>query len=328
MAGARDIPGLTFRRFRGESDYPAMVNVLQGSKEADQIEEVHTIEDLRRSYANLANCDPRRDVLVAEVDGEVIGYTRVWWLQESDGKRIYLQVTFLLPEWRTTGIGSAMLRHNERRLREIASGHPEDGPRFFEAWAADTERERRALLLGADYRPVRYFYHMMRKNLDDLPAAPMPRGLEVRPARPEHYRAIWKAAEEAFRDHWGAVHERPEAWYQEWLGSRTFDPSLWQVAWVGDQVAGMVLSFIDAEENARYGRKRGHTEDVSVRRPWRRRGLARALLVRSFRVLRERGMEEAALGVDTENPNGALRLYESVGFRAVRRFATYRKEMQ
>jgi ribosomal protein S18 acetylase RimI-like enzyme len=65
-----------------------------------------------------------------------------------------------------------------------------------------------------------------------------------------------------------------------------------------------------------------------VRRPWRRRGLARALLVRSFAVLKKRGMAEAALGVDTNNPNGALRLYESVGFRSVKRYATYRKSLR
>jgi ribosomal protein S18 acetylase RimI-like enzyme len=62
-----------------------------------------------------------------------------------------------------------------------------------------------------------------------------------------------------------------------------------------------------------------------VRRPWRRRGLARSLLVQSLHAIKERGMTEAALGVDTQNPTGALRLYESVGFRPVKRFTAYQK---
>jgi mycothiol synthase len=62
-----------------------------------------------------------------------------------------------------------------------------------------------------------------------------------------------------------------------------------------------------------------------VRRPGRRRGLARALIAASFPLLRARGMTEAALGVDTENTSGALRVYEGCGFRPVGRNATYRK---
>ncbi len=63
----------------------------------------------------------------------------------------------------------------------------------------------------------------------------------------------------------------------------------------------------------------------SVRRPWRRRGVARALIARGLEALRERGLDEAILGVDADNPQGALRLYESVGFRLHRRSAVYRK---
>jgi ribosomal protein S18 acetylase RimI-like enzyme len=102
---------------------------------------------------------------------------------------------------------------------------------------------------------------------------------------------------------------------------------LWQVAWDGDQVAGMVLNFINHQENLEYDRKRGYTETICVRRPWRRRGLARALIARSFQMHKELGMTEAALGVDAENPNGALRLYQSMGFQQIKRNTVYRKPL-
>jgi ribosomal protein S18 acetylase RimI-like enzyme len=105
------------------------------------------------------------------------------------------------------------------------------------------------------------------------------------------------------------------------------DTSLWRVAWDGDEIAGQVRSFISAEENERFGRKRGYTEHITVRRPWRRRGLARALIAASFPLLRARGMTEAALGVDTENVSGALRVYEGCGFRPIARSTTYRKSL-
>jgi ribosomal protein S18 acetylase RimI-like enzyme len=131
---------------------------------------------------------------------------------------------------------------------------------------------------------------------------------------------------EAFRDHWGFAEDAEEP-LEQWLESRTFDPTLWRVAWEGDQVAGMVLSFIDEEENREYNRNRGWTENICVRRPWRKRGLARALIARSLQAVKERGMAEAALGVDTQNLNGALHLYESMGYRPVKRESIYRKPM-
>jgi len=93
-------------------------------------------------------------------------------------------------------------------------------------------------------------------------------------------------------------------------------------------VAGMVLNRIDEAENARGGRRRGYTQEIFVLRPWRRRGLARALLTQSIERFRTLGMEETALSVDTQNPNRALALYESVGYREVRGHTFYRKPME
>lgn len=321
------IPGLTFRRFRGERDYPAIVAVIQGSKEADQIDHTETLEDIACAYRHLVNCDPYKDVLFAEMKGKVIGYARVWWLQRADGVRSYCHFALLLPQWRGKNIRRAMLYHNERRVREIASAHPKDVSPFFEVWAGDAEVEWVSLLLNEGYKPARYSFEMVRPNLEDIPDLPLPEGLEVRPAKPEHFRKIWDAQAEAFQDDWGAIQWQDE-WFEQWQEQPIFNPKLWQVAWDKDEIAGMVLNFIREEENKECNRKRGYTENISVRRPWRRKGLARALIARSFKVLKDQGMTEAALGVDAENISGALQLYESLGFRTVKRHATYRKPLE
>jgi ribosomal protein S18 acetylase RimI-like enzyme len=85
------------------------------------------------------------------------------------------------------------------------------------------------------------------------------------------------------------------------------------------------MNFVFPEENERLGVARGWLQHVSVRRPWRRRGLAAALIAESLRALRDRGLAEAALGVDAENTTGALRLYESLGFRRHRTGVSFRK---
>jgi mycothiol synthase len=327
IPGAPDLPGLRFRRFRGDPDFPLMIDVLERAKTADGVEEVDTLENLRRNYSNLKNCDPYRDMVMVEGNGELIGYTRVTWWSELNGTHIYLHFGQLVPEWRGKGIGRALLRYNEAHLREISREHPADAKRIYDSGAESTQTDLINLLTGEGYEPVRHWYEMVRPDLENLPDVPLPEGIEVRPVTPEQMRAIWEAEVEAFRDHWGEW-TTEEGDYQRWLEQPTdyFQPHLWQVAWEGDQVVGMVRNFIDANGNDKFNRKRGWTENISVRRPWRKRGVAKALIARSFHLLKDLGMTEAALGVDTENPSGARQLYESMGFRTTRSGSTYRKE--
>lgn len=323
---APQIPGLTFRGFRGEDDYAHMLAIIDGSKETDGAERSDTLEDLKRNYEHLTNCDPYKDMLFAEVDGLPIAYSRVFWEHLEEGIRVYTAFGFMLPEWRRKGIGTAMLRSNEARLRQIAAGHPEDEPRFFQTWAAETEVSANALAKSQGYQPVRYGFEMRRDLSQPLPEAPMPDGLEVRPVKAEHVRTIFDASQAAFRDHWGY---REETWeeFQGWLKDPTYMPDIWKIAWDGDQVAGIVLNFINEKENEEYARKRGYTEGISVGRLWRKRGLAKSLIVQSMQMFKEMGFTETALGVDAENTSGALNLYKSLGYQVTKKATTYRKKM-
>ena len=154
----------------------------------------------------------------------------------------------------------------------------------------------------------------MRRYLTGaLPDHPLPEGLEMRPVTEDQYRAIFDADNEAFEDHWG--HRAPEeADFQARFHGPDMTPAIWCVAWDGDQVAGVVMNAIFRDENEALGIRRAWLEHVSVRRPWRGRGVAKALCAASFRVLRDQGMDEAWLGVDGTNPTGALQLYEGLGF--------------
>jgi len=161
-----------------------------------------------------------------------------------------------------------------------------------------------------------------------LPEAELPEGIEARPVteKQTHHHQVWEAANEAFRDHWGYSKPKEED-YISYKSSRYFQPELWQVAWDGDEVVSSVMNYIDQEHNKKYQRKRGWTENISTRREWRRRGIARALIVRSMHMHKARGMTEVALGVDTNNPNGALKLYQSLGYKELRTEVIYRKPM-
>ena len=328
LPNAPALAGLSFRGFQGEADYPKMVAVVNGSRDADENDELETLANVTNTYTHLVNCDPYEDMLVVEVDGQMAGYARVSWRDALDGSRLYEHLSFLMPRWRGRGVEREMLHFCERRLHEIAAHHVAGQLRFLQSAVFHGETARRQLLESAGYAPARHFYEMARPDLENIPEAPLPPGLEIRPARPEHYRAVWEALTEAFQDHWGNV-SRGEEDYQSWLGNDEFQPHLWQVAWdvATNQVAGMVLGCIFEDENARFHRRQGWLEDIAVRRPWRRRGLARALIAESLRDLEARGMTRAALGVDTENTTGALRVYERMGFVPEKRHAVYRKSM-
>jgi len=327
---APSIPGLCFRHFQGNNDFPKMVKAIEASYEIDKVEQALTVEELANSYTHLSNSDPFQDMILAEMNGKVIGYSRgSWFIEENTGSYLYTFGGFLVPEWRRKGIGTAILQWIENRMREVSAGHPSDRSKFFQVFLSQYETARAALLEKHDYTPIRYFHEMVRPTLLDIPEFALPEGLEVRPVLPEHYKQLWDAAEEAFRDHWGFSQSTEED-YQAWLNDKTiFQPHLWQVAWdvETDQVAGQVRTFINNAENEKFGRKRGYTEFISVRRPWRKHGVARALIVRSLQVQKEQSMTESALGVDSENLSGATHVYEDCGFLVVKRNSVYRKPL-
>lgn len=328
LTAAPAIPGLRFRPYAGPQDHPEMHRVHQAVAAANGIEEVISLEQFDLSYANHVNCDHDRDILLAEVDGNLVAYSRVFWSELLEGGRSYENFGFVHPEWRRRGIGTAMHRHNEARLREIAGGHAGVGPKWLSSEAVDGDPGAAALLRADGYEPVRWFFEMVAPSLEDVPSVGVPDGVEVRPVTREQYRRIWDAMDEAFRDHWGATPGTEEEWRTFEGDPDNADPRYWRVAWDGDEVAGVVVTVPQTEANARHQRRRVYVASVSVRRPWRRRGLARALLAGSLIGAREDGFTSASLGVDAENPTGALALYESLGFERHRSEAAYRKPLE
>lgn len=155
--GAPAIPGLVFRHFRGESDFPDMVRIANERTAADGDDWNLTVDELRHEYAHLTNCDPAADVLIAEVRGTMVGFWRGLWWDNADGNRIYPVGHWLHPAWRGQGIGRAALLWMEDHLRQIAAGHDAARPKLFQAFATQGNHYMAELLEAHGYQPVRHF---------------------------------------------------------------------------------------------------------------------------------------------------------------------------
>ncbi|HET7521368.1 MAG TPA: GNAT family N-acetyltransferase [Candidatus Limnocylindria bacterium] len=325
------VDGLRFRRLRLPDDLPGLTQMHLRAAIASGTDDRDSQEDWQQWLGHPSGFDPMRDCLVGEVDGRIVAYGQARAEDDSDGGRDYTCGGEVDPDWRGRGIGRAVLRHNIRhqvaRAAEEAERDPAPRERRLESWSMDTEERRLRLLRSEGFEVVRHFFEMLRPNLDDLADLSLPEGLEIRPVRPEHHRAIFEADVEAFRDHWGSS-EAGEEMFQRFFSGSGFQPEIWQVAWDGDQVAGVVMNRVMTVYNEETGERRAELAGVSVRRPWRRRGLARALVASSLRVLRDAGMTSAVLGVDAENPTGALGVYEANGFAVHKRGFNLRRPLE
>ena len=319
--------GFAFRRFEGPADNPAMVAIIMSNMD-DPNTYPTSLEDIAADYDNISESVPVRDVVFAFQGQQPAAYCRTacQW-EESANSWIYSSVLNVHHNFKHQGLEEVLLgwvesqaKANHHALNPGANG-------LHQANTPETDQDRFNLLLKNGYHPERYF-DSMKRDLENLPDYPLPEGITVRPAMPSQFRQVWNADVEAFQDHWGAT-TPPESEYQEWIANKYyFQPYLWQIAWDGDEIAGMVLNFISLVENQERKRLRGYTEGISVRKPWRGKGIAKALICRSMKMMKALGMEEVALGVDSENPSGATKLYYDLGYRSYSRSVVMRKRLE
>ena len=131
----------------------------------------------------------------------------------------------------------------------------------------------------------------------------------------------------SFIDHWNH-HPLNLENHRHWLASPKYKADRDLVALAPDGTyAAFCFCWIDPDDNARNNRKEGWIDILGTRRGYRKIGLGTAMLLKGMRLLKDEGMDTAVLGVDAENPSGALRLYESVGFANVRTSVTYSKDL-
>jgi ribosomal protein S18 acetylase RimI-like enzyme len=250
---------------------------------------------------------------LAEEHGAIVGITGVVHWVEDDGTEVFLIAGGVDPAHRGRGHGTAMLQRQESyvaSLERAAAGA------VFAGNANDGRPDAQRLLANNGYRPVFTVVQLTRMiTVADGDAIPqLAPGLETRPVVPTHHPSIHAAVEQCFR---GSGHGFEPLDYPAFLDA-VQDTDLWVVAWHGDEVVGVVVSERQADASV-------DSPWVAVRPAYRRRGLATALLRRSFAVMRRQGITVATIRTVAENEHNSVGLYEGVGYQVVRRMPRFRK---
>jgi mycothiol synthase len=296
-----------------DSDIDGVYQLIRELELADEGDCDFTQEDMQVAWRLQK---PENMTLVEAADGSLAGYFAIN-VRHPTRLRTWSGV---LPLHRGKGIGTRLLGLIDDRARELALEAPEGEAIVLGQQVGALNTDKAPLLERHGYRLVRTFWKMGIELDGETPEPEFPQGISVETMRPGTEREIFEASEDAFQDHWDHVPHDYREW-SEWHFSReSFDPTLWLVAYDGDEIAGLSLNFHDGADEAWVG-------ILGVRRPWRRRGLGHALLLASFRDFQRRGIARAALGVDSENPTGATRLYERAGMHIVREEKAYAKEV-
>ena len=319
-----EIPGAsTGLRWRsiGPDDVDGWYALIRRMADVDKPAWVEARADLEQALASSAN-DPARDTLLGlDRDNTVRAYGRI---ALNPGSTTALGFGGVDPQWRRQGIGSAVFRWQEQRLSERLAGRGGGG--VLRTYAEEDNASHVGLLTAAGARVVRYFTEMTRPLDTGLPEAQLPDGMEFVDFSEAVSEEIRRAHNEAFQDHWGSEPRDRERW-RFTVEHPEFRPA-WSFAvrdTAAEAVAAYQLASFDPDGEEIHGFTEGYTMLLGVRRRWRGLGLAPAMLAEAMRRFKAAGMRNAGLGVDTENPSGALGLYESLGYVSTHRDVVFDK---
>jgi mycothiol synthase len=321
------ILGLSFRNLRTAFDYLGIAGLRTTCQYEDGVERMVTAQEI----AGEVECPPagylpRRNVILAELAGRLLGYVAVSRRRENNGNLVLSLSGCVHPGWRRRGIGGTLLKLAEKRAAELAGKHPLGGPVKLLSVAYDEEHSRRALLEQRGYQADGHRLELLRDLSQPIPHDGQNAPIEIRPGCPEDRQHICQG-ELTDLMHEPEVGARRGEDYLTVLNQPQRDLRLWGVAWYGDQVAGWAINLIRADENDLYNRARGYTENLCVRERWLGGGLTSSLLVFSLLALRKQDMAEAVLEADASDHAGRRQIYSSLGYQTRQTMTIYSKSL-
>jgi mycothiol synthase len=318
---------ITIRNYK-PNDLEDIVKLINANDAIEKIEDGTSFEELHSQLA-MPGINPEQNAFVAQdAKGTLLGYANLRLVNQPN--ETSFRTWFVVhPDARPAGLETALLERLYTRAQERLDECKNDIVNFHTIVNL-RERNKSAVIEKFGMREIRRFWQMVCPLDAPIAEPEFPSGIIIRAYRVRADDVKVHAADnEAFRDHYGHAEEPLERWLH-YVSRPFFRPDLTAVAEdvATREIAGFCTIVVNTEENQRIGIQRGWIDILGVRRPWRKRGIGTALLVKCLRDLRDFGLRQASLGCDSENITGATRIYERVGFAVAKTRAAFAKPLR
>jgi len=231
------------------------------------------------------------------------------------------------PDYRGRGLGTRLVRWQDGLAPRVHGKYFPGRPLEVTARLTGTNTSAHELFAAEGYEPIRWSCQMRRPAHVPDPDAELPSGLQLEQYTPAVAEELRHAHNEIFADHFRGAPWTAEAW-QAWISQEKIrhdlsfllrDPA------AEGAIAGFVVSSHVAADDPVRDAPDLQLNIVGTRRAHRGRGVASGLIAHIVRESRRHGFATHSLGVDAENPTGALAVYERSGFEVEKKYVLYNK---
>ncbi|MDP9822881.1 GNAT family N-acetyltransferase [Nocardioides massiliensis] len=316
-------------RLRGlaRADLPVLLALVQAIEVEDRTDEHYSLADLEEEYADPL-LEPERDWIGAFADDVLVGYVQLTPRSPSEGRLTMYSGGGVHPERRGRGIGAQLVTALVDRMRDRHREQP-GLEAVLLAGGLTSDKAQQRLFTTRGFVADRYRLVLGVDPLVPTTVPELPRGMRIRGYDPAaDGEALRIAHNHAFLGHHPNFATWDEGMWRQWVtGNRNFRPDLSFLV-VDDDADGGIAAYVQTNVYAAVeeatGRKEAYIAKVGTSPEHRGRGLASAVLRHTLDACHRAGLDRACLDVDSDNPSGAVGLYERAGFALEQHFTDYK----
>lgn len=309
-----DITPLTWRPLTRD-DLGELSELLTAIEHLDDPAGRHSLDDLIE-LVNQHRSDPATSTIAGRFGESLVAFGwNVVMPEDIDPRRVWL-MGGVHPGWRDKRIGRLLLtwQFEQARAWYRETREPDHGQLAMLIDVDEKLSVRRDLYERAGMLPRQWLADMhCAFDSTELVDVPAPRGIRLVLYDASYAERARNAHNDAFAGLWGAQEVSGVEW-QESMSRTSARPEWSWLALDGDLVVGYAINSAHPQDWAAQGFSEGWTDRLGVRPEYRGRGIAKALLAASMRTFRAAGLDGAGLGVDSDNPTGAVGLYRALGY--------------
>ncbi|MEU8355870.1 GNAT family N-acetyltransferase [Nonomuraea sp. NPDC048882] len=289
----------------------------------DRTGELHGVDEAAERLAHPL-IDLAEGTIAARDGDRIVAFGYLPVRQSAEGGKHYLRFSGgVHPAYRRQGFGRRIVDWAVRTAPGLSARAFPGAEAELHLLAHHDNHGLRALAERTGFAVARTFADMERRLPGELPPLRTPEGVRIATWTPELDDGARRVRDESFRDHWGYVAHTPESWRSQITGSVNFRPESSFLALAGDRAVGVLITHVFETQNARREERQAWIQIVGTLKEWRGKGVAGALMAHALAVLSRQGYHSAGLGVDVDNPTGAVGVYARAGFAIARRHITY-----